>query len=340
MKPLRVAIIALLTVALLGFWLRTVDMEAMGRALRAASPGWIALAAAGSLLHLVLRAWRWRMLLGPGGAGAARLPDLLRYTVMGYAVTFVMPGRAGEVVRPALLWSRAGVPFGRALGSIVLERVLDVAALAACLALFVALEPGRSPPALKTAAMLLLACVIVALVVLTLLARRHRPLADRLIGAAGRMLPAKIRAPLTGFAGSLLDGLDAALRAHGPLPIVGASLLTWAPVVLTSWTGLLAMGVEVPVTAPLALVPVTAVGIAVPTPAGVGGFHAAATWALQHLFGVDLDLAAATAVVTHAASVLPILAAGLYACWREGLSISALRREAAGAERRTETVTP
>ena len=340
MKPLRIALVATLTLAIVGLWLASIDLAEMGHALTRARPAWLVLAGAGSLLHLVVRAWRWRLLLGPGGTGAARTSDLVRYTVMGYAVTFVIPGRAGEIVRPALLWSRAGVPFGRALGSVVLERVLDVAALTAFLVAFVLLEPERSPHALKVGAAVLLACVAVALVALTLLARRHRPLADRMVLGVASRLPARIRAPLAGFATSLLDGLDAALRAHGPLPILGASLLTWAPVMLTSAACLVAMAIEAPAVAPLALVPITAVGIAVPTPAGVGGFHAAATWALVHLFGVDGATAAAAAIVTHAVSVLPVLAAGLYACWREGLSISALRREAAAAAPPPETASP
>ena len=337
MKPLRIALVAVLTLGLMFLWLRSVDLAAMWRALRGASPGWIGVAAAGSLLHLVLRSWRWRLLLGPGGAGAARLTDLFRYTVMGYAVSFVIPGRAGEIVRPALLWSRAGVPFGRALGSIVLERILDLAALGAYLALFLALEPQRSPAALKVAVAVLLGTGVAVLVALTLLSRR-RPLADRLIAAVAARLPARAREHAAGFARSLLDGLEAAFRARGPLPVVGASLLTWLPVALTSWAGLMATHITAPWTAPLALVPLTAVGIAVPTPAGVGGFHAAATWGLEKLFGVPAAQAAAAAVVTHAASVLPVIVLGLYACWSEGLSLPALRRETAAAAPPPETV--
>ena len=38
MKPLRIALVALLTLGLIVLWLRSVDLAAMGRALRGASP--------------------------------------------------------------------------------------------------------------------------------------------------------------------------------------------------------------------------------------------------------------------------------------------------------------
>lgn len=340
MKPLRIALVAALTLGLLALWLRSVDLGAMGAALLGAHPGWIAVAAAFSVVHVGVRAWRWQLLLGPGGQGTARWSDLWRWLVMGYAISFIIPGRAGEIVRPALLWRRAGVPFGRALGSVVLERILDVACIGAFLGVFVIVEPDLSPSSLRGLALVLCAGSAGVLLVLTLLARRHRPLADRVITALARWLPRRFRDPIAGFAGSLLDGLEAAFRARGPLPILGATVLTWLPVCLTMLAGLRALDIDAPATSALALVPLTALGIAVPTPAGVGGFHAAMSWGLETMHGVPPEPAAAAAVVTHAASVLPIIALGLYASWKEGLSLMALRRDAESARPSPENASP
>ena len=325
MKLTRVILMIAVTAALLGLWLATVDLRAMGQALMRAHPAWIAVAAAGSLLHLVVRAVRWRAILGPA-ARAVPLMDLWRYTFIGYAVTFAIPGRAGEVVRPALLWRRGGTPFGEALGSILVERVLDVATLAGMLLAFTLIEPESSPVAMRRIAFILAVAAVGGLLALALAARFMQSAAGAFVARTTGWLPTRLRAPLRGLLVALLDSLGRIASVRAFLTISALSLLTWTPVILTLFAGLRATDIEAPVAAPLALVPLTALGIAIPTPAGVGGYHAAMTWGLTHLMGAEAGPAAAAAVVTHAASVLPILVVGLYACWREGLTLSALRR--------------
>ncbi len=336
MKPLRIILITVVTVALLTAWLATVDLRGMARAIAEASPIWIAVAGAFSVLHLFVRAIRWRSILGDA-RGPAELTDLWRYTAIGYAVTFAIPGRVGEVVRPALLWRRAGTPFGLALGSIVLERVLDIATLAAMLAAFAVLAPEQTPAGLRPLAFALLAGAVGGVVALALVARHFSAGAARLIIRLTAWLPARVRDGVRALLTSLIAAFEriATLRAGARLAVL--SLLTWTPVLITIVAGLRATGVTCSAMAPLAMAPLTALGIAVPTPAGVGGYHAAMTWGLTHLLGVDAGRAAAAAVVTHGASILPVIAIGLYACWREGLSLSALRRQATEA---TATETP
>lgn len=327
-KTFRILVIVALTAGLLALWLRSVNLRAMGHSLMTASPAWIGVIVLASVAHLLVRSWRWQVVLGRGVASAT-FADLVRYTVIGYAISFMAPGRTGEVVRPALLWRRAGTPFGRAMGSVVFERfVLDLATLGLFLFLFTLAEPQRLPEGWRVRALVVLAAGLAGLIGLAIVARRHRGAAERVGRALARKLPVRAHEPVTHFVVTLLDGLEDAFRKGRMLPIAALSVATWTPVLVASWAGLRAVGVDVPLTTPLLLVPMTAIGIAVPTPAGVGGYHAALTWSLATLFGVGADLAAACAVVTHAASVIPIILLGLYASWREGLSLSALRRQA------------
>ena len=78
--------------------------------------------------------------LGPTRFGVA-----LRATVIGFAASFVLPARAGEVIRPWLLARREGLPVAAAFATIILERVLDLVTVVALLALyFLAFDPGIS----------------------------------------------------------------------------------------------------------------------------------------------------------------------------------------------------
>ena len=56
------------------------------------------------------------------------------------------------------------------------------------------------------------------------------------------------------------------------------------------------------------------VGVAVPTPGAVGGFHEFYLLALTQAFGVDKHVAAAAGIACHALTNLPVLVLGL-ALW-------------------------
>jgi hypothetical protein len=68
-----------------------------------------------------------------------------------------------------------------------------------------------------------------------------------------------------------------------------------------------------------------AVGVAVPSPGAVGGFHEAVRLGMVSLFGADNDVAVAMAVALHALAFLPVSAAGIYYMAREGLTLSRVR---------------
>jgi hypothetical protein len=66
------------------------------------------------------------------------------------------------------------------------------------------------------------------------------------------------------------------------------------------------------------------VGVAVPTPGGVGSFHYAFRLGVTTFFAAADDRAVAAAVVLHAISFLPITFIGLLSAAQEGLSVGRL----------------
>ncbi len=127
-----------LAIGLLAFFLSRVPLAEIGRRLADVSPGWLAASVVLSLFVFVLRAVRWIWILEPVG----RVPFVpaFRATAIGFAANTVLPARAGEVLRPAILARERGLPFAALLASIVFERVLD--ALAQLLFLGIALASG------------------------------------------------------------------------------------------------------------------------------------------------------------------------------------------------------
>ncbi len=76
------------------------------------------------------------------------------------------------------------------------------------------------------------------------------------------------------------------------------------------------------------------VGVAVPTPGGVGGFHEAFRIGATAFFGADNDAAVAAAIVLHAVSFGPVVVAGLWFAVQDGLKLGGLGQLAARGELR------
>jgi hypothetical protein len=77
------------------------------------------------------------------------------------------------------------------------------------------------------------------------------------------------------------------------------------------------------------------VGVAAPTPGGLGAFHAAYQFAVGEFFGAPGDRAVGAAIVLHAVSFVPVTLLGIVFMMREGLTLGGARRIAAEAAEET-----
>jgi uncharacterized membrane protein YbhN (UPF0104 family) len=98
----------------------------------------------------------------------------------------------------------------------------------------------------------------------------------------------------------------------------------WLILSAQTWCGLRAFGIDLPFTSTFVLQNFLALGIAVPTPAGVGGYHAMGGFCLESLFGVASGAAVAAILVLHVVSVLPAMLLGGWVLVREGASLGQL----------------
>jgi hypothetical protein len=75
------------------------------------------------LLSFLIRAWRWRYLLFP--MRPVPVMPLFRSTMVGFMGNYLLPLRAGELIRAVSIGQNQKISIAGAIGSIVLERVLD-----------------------------------------------------------------------------------------------------------------------------------------------------------------------------------------------------------------------
>lgn len=100
------------------------DFEAIKISFQTAHYGWVLLSIVLAIFSHLSRAYRWQFLLEPMGYKPKYVNSLLTVLVA-YLLNLVIP-RSGEVARAAAISKYEGIPFQKAFGSIVAERVADV----------------------------------------------------------------------------------------------------------------------------------------------------------------------------------------------------------------------
>ena len=329
-SPLRAFIVLVAGVALLVLFLSNVDLRGVGRQIVHADPSWLLLALLSMLVNLVLRSWRWQYLLEPIGRPAFQ--NAFRATTVGFAASTVLPARAGEVIRPYFL-SRQDTRISAtgAFATVILERVLDMVTVLALLAIYVIFF---APPAtasnhvafetVKWAGMTAAVGAIAALVVLFLLAGHPARLAESLTRLEA-VLPSRLAGLLARVAEKFAIGLGA-IRKPGRLFVsLVLSFPLWLSIGVGVWAVAVAFRLAVPFAGSFLVIALLVVGVAVPTPGAVGGFHAAFRLAATTFFGAPDDAAVGAAIVLHLLSVGPTLILGLLFAAQEGLNLSGMR---------------
>ncbi len=303
-RRFQAAASALLAVGLFAFFLSRVPLSEIGARIAAASPGWLAASVVISIGTFALRALRWVWILRP--VGAVPWFPAFRATAVGFAANTVLPARAGEVLRPAMLARERGLPFAALLASIVFERILDVLSQLCFLGIALAFGPA-SGAALSTGRLRWAVAGVAAVALATaLLAVFWRGATESFLDRLFTLLPERLRPAARRVARTFLDGF-ASLRTPGLAGLVGgASLLLWFVINVQIYCVMRAFGLDLPLSAAYVVTTAAVLGLVVPTPGGVGGYHAAVQFALTNLLGVPLAVATGVALIAHAVSFAPI----------------------------------
>ena len=328
---LRAALVLVLTAGLLAFFLRGVDPGAVWSEARHADGVRLLTAILIVLVTYALRAFRWQYLLAP--IGPSRFRNAFETTVIGFAFNFLVP-RAGEVLRPYLLARREQLPPTAAFATIILERLLDLITVLLLFGVFVlAVDPASlsGDPALyrqvKTGGLLAAAASIAGLGVFFALAGDPERL-GRLALKIERVLPARLARAVARFVETFAQGL-AVMRQPGRLLVsLLLSVPLWLSIAAGIWVTSRAFHMTFGYLGSFLVMTLLVVGVGVPTPGQVGGFHAAYRIAVVTFFGVPEPTAVAAAIVLHAVSFVPVTVLGLILMARAGLSLGGMRKMA------------
>jgi uncharacterized protein (TIRG00374 family) len=286
---------------------------------------WVVVGMGFDVLSYGIQALRWKFLLTP--FGRVRLSRSIRAVYTGLFANIVFPLRPGEVLRGYLLSNTEDITLGRVLGSVGVERFIDLVIATALLAMVSLLVPVELPRRFHRVAdtlgiVTLVLLAIAALLVLYLEIRLGSNLAPE---APGRRLPGKFMAVLTD------------LHAMGTAPSFYAAVLTSLLMPLCQVLGLWAMmfsyGLHLTFLAAMVVLVVINLGVSLPNaPANFGSYQFFCVVGLS-VFQIEKTTATGFSIFAFLGLTIPLIFLGFAALLRSGMSLGSMREKVTGFSR-------
>ena len=285
---------------------------------------WVLLGMGFEVLSYGIQALRWKFLLSP--FGKVRLTRSIRAVYAGLFANLLLPLRPGEFLRSYLLSDSEGISLGRVLGSVGVERLVDLVIATSSLAvvsLFVQL-PRRFERTAYILGIITLVLVTILMLLILYLEVRLGSSPEPHIGR--RRLPGKAMA-------ALVD-----LHAMGTAPSFYAAVFTSVLVpafqVLGLWAMMRSYGLEYEVDgiarpmsflAAVVVLLVINLGVSLPNaPANLGSYQFFCVLGLG-VFDINKDAAGFSFFAFLALTILPFAFLGFAALVRSGLSLRSMR---------------
>lgn len=314
MTRLKLLLGVAISVVLVAYFFRTVDLHELAAQLSRTRWEWVLVGVVLAALGPWTRGRRWWYLFPPG----SNPPGLVPATMIGYMANNILPLRAGEFVRVYVVARRWGHGFWTTLATLVVERVLDSLVVVLAMAVLVLCVPV--PRTIEIVTVIVLVIDVAAVAALCFLVAAPAP-SRRIVERLTRRWP-PLQRRVVGILETFVRGLlGVRTRAHF-VPLVLWTAIVWILQAVAAWTMFRALHLDLPWLAGWVVLSFVGLGVAIPSAPGyVGVFHAAATIALT-MFGVPSTAAFGYALLFHATQIIPVTVVGWAYLLHEHLSLA------------------
>jgi uncharacterized membrane protein YbhN (UPF0104 family) len=141
----------------------------------------------------------------------------------------------------------------------------------------------------------------------------------------GRFVPQRFRAAWMNFYDAFLQTLDISRRPMAMFQVLLCTVAIWTALTAQFWVTSVAMHRALPFDSSFFISGTTTVGLAIPTPGGVGGFHKICQLILTTFYGFDIDSSVAAALMFHIVGTVPVVVTGLILFAHAGISIKDIK---------------
>jgi glycosyltransferase 2 family protein len=276
---------------------------------------WVLVGMALDVLSYAVQGLRWKLLLSP--FGQVRLTRAIRSVYAGLFANLTFPLRPGEFLRSYLLSTSEGISLGRVLGSVGVERLIDLVIATASLAvvsLFVELPRRfrRVADTLSIGTLVFLGIVVFLIFLL-----------EVKFGDAPE--PNATSRRIVGKGWAALSALHAMGTAPSFYPAVLTSILMPFCQLLALWAMMRSYGLGLSFMGAVVVLLVINLGVSLPNaPANVGAYQFFCVLGLG-VFNVEKTRATGFSIFAFLALTIPFIFVGFAALVRSGLSMSSLR---------------
>jgi uncharacterized protein (TIRG00374 family) len=311
---LKYIAILIISFGLLTLAFHGISVKAILNEIIRAKFSWLLLSIGISLIAFASRAFRWQLLIESLGHSPSFKKTL--YSLMiGYFANLAFP-RLGEVTRCGTLSKAESIPFSSLLGTVIVERVIDVLSLLVCLLLAFIIEFKRignflnetiiypltekCNQLIKSPLAITLSILFIVVSLMSIIYFFKKPEENKDESKFLRLLK------------GLVDGLRSISKLKRPWLFIFHSVFIW----LLSFLGMYICFFALPATsqlglgAALVLLVVGGLGMAAPVQGGIGAFHLLVSQGLM-LYGLSQQDGLAYATLVHALSLVVVVVCGI-----------------------------
>ena len=294
---------------------RKIDLALLWKDISGCAIQYLMLAAMINLFQMVIRAWRWKVLLDP--VKKTEFSNRLLSVLIGFAANCVLPARLGEFIRADNMGQREGISRSSTFATIVIERLADGFTILLILLIGVqfavlSAEMSSVSAGLKSAGIILFVSYI--FIILFLIGFRLNPrLYLAILDKCLFFFPARIRTRSAEIVQKFGLGLTPLKGFHGWGMLMFYSLFLWASSLFQIQLIEQSLGLSLPFIATFIILCMASFGVMVPSAPGyIGAFHLAVQYGFM-LFGVSREQGLSAAILYHASFFFPTILVGVIA---------------------------
>lgn len=278
---------------------------------------WIALAAGLYTVDMLIRAYRWKLILKSNSI-EVRVSDSFMAYNLGNSLNIIIPAKIGDIARSYYLKRKFNYGYSRTLPSTFLDRLFDVLGVYVVILLcsIYILARAELSSWLYNIFLLGIGVLVVTLIAMELLLRKREYI--------GSIRNEKLRSLMV----SLVEAFTGSFRDRRRfLLLLACSVAIWLSEGIFAYMIFISMGQYFD---PIIIIFTTMIAILTKvfpiTPGGIGIFEGTMVLVLA-MFGLGSGAAAAASAVNHLFMNLYTLMFGIYVLIRENISISKIQME-------------
>jgi glycosyltransferase 2 family protein len=304
--------------------LRGEDWGAIRASMAAADYRYLALMLPVGTYALYARCQRWQILLEKTHHRPVAMMPIFSASAIGFMANMVLPFRVGEIARPYLVARNAGLPPASTFATVVVERVLDLFALAV-FGIGIVLTSDVPPVVTRLAELAAFFAALTFVGAYVVVIRRDRvlPLLDHMWRRIPKLGPLVLR-----LEHEFVDGMSSIADPPTLAKTMAWSLYIWFVIALSFAIPFRATGIEIPlVSGGITVATIVALAVSVPSaPAFVGQFEWGCKVALEQIHGVPGAVAVGYSILVHTTQFVTQIILGVAFLAREGLTFADLNR--------------